>query len=175
MAVIIGLVATPAAGAAQQGLPPGAAQLTAMRPFDRWIGTWRGSGWSTTQTGERIEFNLVETVERKVGGTVLLLDGRGTATNGAAPGRVTHDGLVVLYYDERTGKYHWNGHEIGRDAMNVEATLVDDGLAWSLPVGEGATVRFTITWDERRWHEVGEFSADGSNWTRFMEINLLRQ
>lgn len=174
--VVAALLAAPAAGMAQQALAPSAAQLAAMRPFDRWLGEWRGSGWAVSATGERTEFTIVENVQRRVGGTVLLLDGRGTATGTSGPERVTHDGLVVLSYDEKTGTYHWDGHELGRDPVNVEATLVNGGLAWSLPVGPGgATVRFTITFDERRWHEVGEFSPDGSSWVLFMEMSLLRQ
>jgi hypothetical protein len=36
-------------------------------------------------------------------------------------------------------------------------------------------VRFRIQFDEKRWHEVGEASVDGTTWTRFMEMNLLRR
>lgn len=75
----------------------GQAQESPMRPFDLWVGSWKGSGWAMSATGQRTEFTLVETVQPKVGGTVLLLDGRGTTANGA----VTHDGLVVLSYDEK--------------------------------------------------------------------------
>jgi len=161
------LLATPAAVA--QSPPP--APQAAMRPFDRWIGDWSGSGWSTSATGERTEFTLVETVQRKVGGTVLLLEGRGTT----ASGTVTHDGLVVLYYDEKAGGYRWNGHDLGRAPVDAEAKLVDGGLEWSIGAGRGATVRFRIQFDEKRWHEVGEVSADGKIWNRFMEMILARQ
>jgi hypothetical protein len=53
--------------------------------------------------------------------------------------------------------------------------LVTGGPRWSLKVNEGrATIRFTIEFDEKRWHEVGEASGDGSTWRTFMEMNLER-
>jgi hypothetical protein len=161
------LLATPAAVA--QSPPP--APQAAMRPFDRWIGEWSGSGWSTSATGERTEFTLVESVRPKVGGSVLLLEGRGTT----ASGTVTHDGLVVLYYDEKAGGYRWNGHDLGRAPIDAEAKLVDGGLEWSIAPDGRTTVRFRIQFDEKRWHEVGEVSVGGTTWTRFMEMNLLRR
>ena len=39
----------------------------------------------------------------------------------------------------------------------------------------GVTVRFTIQFDAQRWHEVGEMSADGKSWNKFLEMTLERQ
>lgn len=146
------------------------AQESPMRRFDQWIGSWTGSGWSVSAAGTRTEFALEEQVQRKVGGTVLLLDGRGTT----ADGTVTHDGLVVLSHDGKAGVYRWSGYEVGRAAVDAEVNLLDGGLEWSIPAG-GATVRITIHIDSARWHEVGEVSTDGTTWTRFMEVNLTRR
>lgn len=147
----------------------GQGQEAPMRPFDLWVGRWKGSGWSVSAAGTRTEFTLEERVQRKVGGTVLLVDGRGTT----ADGTVTHDGLVVLSYDAKSRAYRWQGHEIGRDPINVEVKPIDGGLTWSLPAG-GATVRFTIRFDATRWQETGEVSTDGATWNRFMEMTLKR-
>jgi hypothetical protein len=170
----VALLLAPRPGFAQ-GLAPSAVQLAAMRPFERWIGEWKGTGWSTSASGKRTDFTIVETVQHKVGGTVLLLDGRGEATAASGEVTVTHDGLVVLSYDEKSGRYRWNGREIGREPVDAEVKLLDGGLEWSIPAGGGATVRFTIQFDGTRWHEVGDVSMDGTTWTRFMEMNLLRQ
>lgn len=145
-----------------------------MRPLDLFVGEWRGAGWSTAG-GPRVEFDLVETVARKVGGTVLLIEGHGTAKGKSGPAAVTHDGLSLLYYDQKTGRYRWHGHEVSSGAIDTEATLVPRGLQWSWRPGErGATVRFTIGFDESRWHEVGEVSTDGARWNTFMEMTLAR-
>ncbi len=155
---------------------PAAAALDAMKRFDSWVGSWRGAGWSVGATGMRTEFKLTETVARRVGGKVLLVEGRGAAATGNEQGTVTHDGVVLVYYDEATRRYHWNGHEMASAPVDTELTFVDGGFAWSIKAAErGTTVRFTILIDQERWHELGEVSVDGAQWTRIMEVNLARQ
>ena len=61
-------------------------------------------------------------------------------------------------------------------AIGVEPKLVDGGFEWGFRAEErGVTVRFTIRFDEKRWHEVGEMSADGKTWNKFLEMTLERQ
>jgi hypothetical protein len=155
--------------AAPAALPQGAP----MRPFDLWVGQWKGAGWSISATGARTEFSLVERVERKAGGTVLMVEGRGTSAGADGSETVTHDGVALISYDAKAGRYRWNGHELLTGATDAEVRLVEGGLEWSLLAG-GATVRFTILFDAERWHEVGDVSVDGKTWNRFMEMNLVR-
>jgi hypothetical protein len=158
-----------------QGTSPSATQVAAMKRFDLFVGEWRGAGWSTAATGKRVEFNLVETVARKTDGTVLLIEGRGTGKDRDGTETVTHDGLSLLYYDEKTGRYRWNGHEVSSGTVDAEAKPLDGGLEWTLHTdARGAAVRFTIKFDEVQWHEVGEASADGRTWSKFMEMTLAR-
>ncbi|MEO8635756.1 MAG: hypothetical protein ABI587_10815 [Gemmatimonadales bacterium] len=171
--LLAGLCLLATAPVSGQGPSPAAVQRASLQRFQPWIGSWSGSGWSLDRTGRRTEFDLQETVASKVGGTVLLVEGHGTAKGDSAPS--THDGLVLLYYDEHSARYRWNGHELGSGTVDAEATPLEGGLAWSIPAGtSGATVRFTIWFDEHCWHEVGEASADGTNWAKFMEVDLER-
>jgi hypothetical protein len=153
--------------------PVASTAVTAMKQFDLLVGEWRGSGWSTAGTGQRVEFDLVETVAPKVGGAVLLIEGHGRARGGNGERVVTHEGLSLLYYDEPAARYRWNGHELSAGATDSEVKPVPGGLEWSLHA-RGSTVRFTIRFDESKWHEVGEVSADGAAWSRFMETSLTR-
>lgn len=156
-----------------QAPSPPADRATALAPFARWIGSWKGAGWSMDASGRRTAFDLVETVTPKVGGTVLLIEGRGTAKG--EPATLTHDGIVLLYYDDRAGTYRWNGHEMATGPIEAQPRLIDGGFEWSLRTGEGgATIRFTIMFDAIRWHEVGEVSMDGATWGTFMEMELTR-
>ena len=61
-----------------QAPTPPAAQVEAMKKLDLWVGEWKGSGWASSGRGQRQEFTIVETVRPKVGGSVLLVEGRGT-------------------------------------------------------------------------------------------------
>jgi len=146
----------------------------AFPELELWLGEWRGAGWSMSATGERVEFDLVESVREKAGGTVLLVEGRGTRTDSGGEGRVTHDGLVLVYRDA-SGRYRWHGHEAGMGLVEADCALLPDGLQWSLkPDSRGTTVRFSIVLDASSWHEHGEVSGNGEHWTRFMEMTLRR-
>lgn len=144
-----------------------------MQRFDLWVGQWRGSGWSVDPAGRRTEFDQVEEVQSRVGGAVLLIEGRSTSKADSMV--VTHDGLVVVSFDEQTGKYLWRGHELGRRPMEAEVEVMGGGLRWTLGVPQSkAAVRFTIQFDHSQWHEIGEVSPDGLRWSRFMEMKLQR-
>jgi len=151
-------------------------RLAAIKKLDNWVGTWKGTGWAFNETGQRFDFTLTETVQRKVAGTVLLLDGKGVRKNDKGEEVTTHDGLVVVSYDEKTQRYYWHGHDVGRDPVNTELKMIDGAMQWDLQTpNRGATVRFTIKIENNRWHETGEASVDGKAWNKFMEVTLERQ
>ncbi len=142
-------------------------------PLTVWPGEWKGSGWSINAAGERVEFTLIETVEPKAGGTVLLIQGRGVRTDSPGAGRVTHDGLALVYRDS-AGRYRWNGHQAATGVVEAEVSLLGDSLRWTTLAGPaGPRIRFTISLDSTRWRESGEVSTE-AGWTRFMEVTLNR-
>src|SRR5215471_12561734 len=57
----------------QTPVPP-AAQVEAMKKLDLWVGEWKGTGWASAGSDERYDFTIVEKVQRKVGGSVLLIE-----------------------------------------------------------------------------------------------------
>jgi hypothetical protein len=152
----------------------GQGHLASVKQLGLWVGKWKGSGWSVNRSGERTEFNLAESVSMKAGGTVLLVEGRGVRTDPKARGKITHDGLVLVYRDS-SGKYRWHGHEATTGLADVELTMIENGMEWRVGADtKKAIVRFTILLDTMRWHEFGEASADGVTWSRFMEMTLTR-
>lgn len=162
-ALITTLVATPV-------LAQPAERAAAMRKLDLWVGSWKGTGWSLSPTGTREEFELAETVQRRAGGTVLMVEGHG-ATKARVP---THDGIVLVSYDDRERRYRWTGHDFANGATDAVVTILDAGLQWTTNRADAGMARFTIHFDEHVWRETGEFSADGKAWTQFMEVVLNR-
>ena len=159
-----------------QAPTPPAAQLEAMKKFDLWVGEWKGSGWDSRGGDRRHEFRIDEKVQRKLGGTVLLVEGRGTSRTDKGQEVVTHESVTLLYYDNKAGRYHWNAHDLRGGTIDAEPKLVDGGFEWAFRLEErGVTVRFTIRFDEKRWHEVGETSVDGRTWNKILEMTLERQ
>lgn len=147
----------------------------AMKKLERWIGEWKGSGWSTTREGKRVEFDQVERVQSKIGGTVFSAEGRSVTENERGEEVVLHDGLALVYFDAAAGQYRWHGHDAPWGAIEAEVKLVDGGFSWSLATGQqGASVRFTILVDEKSWREVGEATTDGKIWAKIMETELQR-
>jgi hypothetical protein len=155
---------------------PPAAQVEAMKKLDTWVGEWKGSGWAVLGRGQRSEFTIVEKVQRKVGGSVLLVEGRGTKKADDGAEVVVHEALAMVSYDDKAKRYHWQAHDLRGQSLDVEPKLLDDGVEWGFRNDEhNVTVRFTIRIGEKRWHEVGEASVDGKTWEKFLEMTLERQ
>ena len=164
--------------AAARPQDPAAVQREAMQRLDSWAGQWRGSGWILTWPSRtRQEFTITETVQSKLGGRVLLVEGLGRGKDPATGAEVdTHVTLAVLSYDEKTQTYRFRTHEASGRALDAEAKPTDGGLEWGFrDEASGATIRFTIRLDGNRWHEVGEASRDGKTWHKFLEMTLERQ
>lgn len=155
---------------------PRAQAADGLGKLDCWVGAWQGSGWTQFPGSPRIVFDIVERVQKRAGGNVLLVDGQGTASGPNGARTVTHDGIALVTFDKQAQRYRWQGYDAGRDAVDVEAVVRDCGIAWSIPAGDGKTVvRFTIDLDQREWREVGEIGTGGGPWTKFMEMTLRRQ
>jgi hypothetical protein len=136
-------------------------------------GTWRGSAWMM-RGSERTQTEMVEIVERKLGGTVLLVQGQGSVIDSATGARRTvHDALGVISFDPRGG-YVMRSYIGSGQFGDFAVTLVDGGVSWTREVA-GGRIRNTAKYTADEWHEVGEFSRDGTTWTQVMEIRLRRE
>lgn len=164
--------------AAGQSQDAAAVQLEAMRKMDAWVGQWQGSGWVLDgPSRNRQEFTIKETVQSKLGGRALLVEGLGRGKDPKTGAEVdTHNTLAVLSYDEKAQVYRFRTHEARGRALDAEARPLDGGLEWGFrDEGTAATIRFTIHLDGNRWHEIGEATRDGKTWYKFMEMTLQRQ
>jgi hypothetical protein len=153
-----------------------AAQIEAVKKLDLWVGEWKGTDWTSAGRDERYDFTIVEKVQRKVGGSVLLIEGRGTKKSDTGEAVVVHEALAVVSYDDKAKHYRWRAHDLRGQAIDVEPKVVDRGIEWGFKSEDrGVSIRFTIEFDEKRWHEVGEASTDGKAWHKFLEMTLERQ
>ncbi len=151
-----------------------AARVDAMKRLDAWVGEWKGSGWSVGPDGAKVEFEQIESVTRRAGGSVHLVLGTSRSKASAAGGEIVHDGVVLVSFDDAQGRYRWHGHDVPWGATDATVTLVEDGFEWRMAGPGGVTVRFTIRLDAMSWREVGETSADGEHWATFMRTDLER-
>lgn len=168
--LLVLVVALPARAQYQPAAPaPGLAQTGWL------VGCWEGEGW-IEQGGQRYTFAQHETVERRVGGHVLLVEGLGTSqmAAGAAPA-VVHNAMGMLVHDAQAGTYHFSTYRAGGGPLIADVTMTDDGFVWGFDVPQGGAVRYTVTRSpEGRWHEVGHFLRGGEE-RHFFEMNLAKK
>ena len=155
-----------------QAPDPAAAQAAIAR-LEFMVGRWRGEAWQLRGT-ERVQTRMLETVDRKLGGTVLLVEGLGTVPVSNGEDRIVHHALGVISFDPGSSTYRLRSYLATGQSGDFTLTLVDGGVSWTRDV-PGGTVRNTARFAADEWHEIGEFSRDGVTWTQVMELRLRRE
>lgn len=155
---------------------PGAAQRAEMKRLDFLLGQWQGEGWIMLGQGERRTFKQTETVQSKLDGLLMVVDGLG---KGKTPEKqeevVVHNAFAVVSYDNETKTFRWRAYRADGFALDTEGKVGDKSLAWGFRSPQGGDIRFTINLTEKdQWNEVGEFSRDGKSWIKFFEMTLQR-
>ena len=175
MSVRLAVAVVALAGTAAAQAPDPAAARAAIDRLAPMVGRWRGDAWMAREGGQRVQTVMTETVERKLGGVALLIEGVGRlpADSGGEP-RVVHHALAVLSFDARSGSYQMRSYLASGLWGDFAVTPVEGGVSWSRAV-PGGTVRNTARFTADEWHEVGEFSRDGTTWTPIMEMRLRRE
>lgn len=170
--LIVGLALTQSALA--QAPSPSSAGLEAMKKLQFLVGDWKGEGWTEYVPGQRKTSPIHESVQPKLGGLVLLVEGIGKAK---VPGKqeevTTHHALGVLSYDERAKLYRLQSHLFTGQSTNAEASFTDDGFQWRFQPAPSLSIRYTVKLtDKGEWFERGEMSQDGKTWRQFHEMTL---
>lgn len=158
--------------AAQPGRPDPTAQREAMKKLEYMAGVWKGEGW-IEMGGPRMTFRGTETVQRKLDGVALLVEG---AFSGKTPGSdvevPVHTTLAVISYDPAAKKYNFNTWLATGTAGDHELVLNSDGWQWDIAT-PGGTIRFVMKLNDKgEWVETGSRSADGTTWKQFFEMKL---
>ena len=153
-------------------MPSPTIQLNEMKKLSYMAGQWKGSGWME-QAGKRTDFSGAETIQSKLNGLTLLVEGKfNTQINGKDV--TVHETLAVLSYDERSKTFRFRTYLANGITGDQEAKLIDGGWQWGFQF-PGGTIRYTIKVNEKdEWFEIGEMSQDGTTWRKFFEMTLKR-
>lgn len=152
---------------------PVAARLSEMKKLDYMVGQWKGTGWIEGRGG-RQTFHGTETVQSKLNGLALLVEGK---FKGKEPGKeeeiVVHETLAVLTYDEKVPRYRFSTYLATGSTGDHDLKLIEGGWQWGIKY-PGGNVRFTMKLTGKgEWFEVGEMSQDeGKSWRKFFEMML---
>jgi hypothetical protein len=138
-----------------------------MKNLDRLIGQWKGAGW-IQQGATRETFEGTETVQRKIGGLALLVEGNFKNKEGV----VTHDTLAVISPNTKTKNYDFQTYLANGMTGVQELKAVEGGWQWGFQF-QGGAIRYTIKIENDVWGEIGEISRDdGKTWMKFFEMSL---
>jgi hypothetical protein len=146
-----------------------------MKVFSYWAGRWQGEGWMQMGPGEPKKTSVDEKIESKLDGTVMLVEGIGKSTTATGQEMIVHHALAVLSYDQPSGQYKFRSYL--KDGRSTEAWFTITGenkFQWGFDIPNRGKTRYSIVLDpsKKTWNETGEFSTDGTAWSKFFEMNL---
>lgn len=158
--------------AAQQHIPHPTGTLEQRAAIDRLDsldGEWAGPAWSLTPGGGRVDMIQTERVGDLAGGSLKVVEGRGYTADGAT----AFNAFAVITFDQNTGKYQFSTFVDGVH-YDFPLQVTEDGFVWERPAGPGGVVRFTSVVKDGKWHEIGEYIAEGRPPVKMIELNLTR-
>jgi hypothetical protein len=175
LAYIVGLFAVIPGQASAQQPPsqPSPEYREAMKSLDFLVGRWKGEATYESGGGKSLRVSQSETVESRLNGAVLIIEGRGTMKTGERE-VVVHNALAVISFDEKTKKFRFKAHRGNGMALDANLEMKDGVFVWGYDDGKG-TIRYTIRKNDKgQLHEIGERSTDGKEWKKFLEMTLDR-
>jgi len=141
-----------------------------MEQLKHWEGTWFGTGWASSPDGTRNEFDQTESIVSKLNGTVLLIEGTG---RNKGTDNIAFNALAIFTFNPEKDRYNIQSYLASGESSSAEGYIDGNIFIWSFDVS-GGTVRYTLTANETSWDEFGEFSRDGNQWYKFMEMSLTK-
>lgn len=146
-----------------------AAQAEAMRPLAALHGRWRGTARTLLPDGSWRQVTQTERMGPFLGGTVLVIEGRGYREDGD----LGFNAFGVVSFDPATRAYTLHSHAQGHVGDFVfEPTA--DGYRWSIPLGAAGTIRYVATVRDGVLREIGERVVEGRPPSRIFEMRLER-
>ncbi len=153
----------------------GSINSSEMKSLDFLVGQWRGEGWILMGQNERRTFRQNETVQSKVDGTVLVIDGLGKGVKtGDTVESVIHNAFAVISYNRDAKTFRWQAFKGDGTSFDVQPEITGKTIVWGFQDPRAGQIRFTIKLNEKgQWFETGEMSRDaGKTWFKFFEMIL---
>lgn len=155
----------------------GTSSAAEMKKLDFLTGDWKGEGWIEMGPNGRSTFKQTETVQSKLNGTVVIIEGLGKGKL-AVTGQegIVHHALAVISYDSQANKYLLRAHRADGNFVDADVTVETNKLVWGFREPQrNIEIKYTIKLDDAgQWFEIGEFSMDGKTWRKFFEMTLRR-
>ena len=132
-------------------------QREAMKKLSFLAGKWSGPASISRGPGEPLKLTQTESVQYKLDGLVLLIEGQSTGSDGKAQ----FQALATVSYDDAAHAYRFRAYNEGH-YIDTELTVQSDGFAWGFTAGPAKienTMRLT---GKGEWQETTDVTF-GSN------------
>jgi hypothetical protein len=159
---------------AQPSGPP-AASLNEMAKLKFLVGSWKGTGWMEFAPGQKQPFNSSEQVDLKLDGLLLLIEGIHHVSLPAEQRELkVHHALATITYDAARKDYAVRASKATGESVDARGRYEDGAFIWGFQDPRMGHLRLTIRLVGGKWQEIGERSADGRMWTKYLEMNLAK-
>lgn len=149
-------------------MPNAETQRAAMKKLAFLTGKWSGEAKASRGPSQVTELNQEETVEYKLDGLVLLIEGTGrNKTDGA----VSFRALATVSFDDASSTYRIRAYNDGR-FLDTELKLAENGkgFTWGFDSGP-AKISYVMTLSEKgEWIEVGSITLGSQPPRKFVEM-----
>lgn len=145
------------AAAQQQGSNSVAIQREAMHKLAFLAGRWSGPVTIMQGPGQSMHFKQSEDVQYKLGGLVLLIEGKSTTPSGKA----VFSALATVSFDTATRTYHIRAYNNGH-YVDAKLSLLPQGFSWSFPAGRVRVVNSMHLTAKGEWKEGSEVVTEGA-------------
>ncbi|MFZ5442312.1 MAG: hypothetical protein ACOZQL_20050 [Myxococcota bacterium] len=150
--------------------PADDAGLAAMKALSFLSGRWEGEGWLKQGPGEPQRFKGQETVEARLDGRLLTIEG---VHRGGTPEHVVHHAFALVSA-QPGGGYRFQSFLADGRALDARGKLEAGAFVWTFEHPQAGQLRYTIRVSADTWLEVGESSRDGKTWVQVFEMRLTR-
>ncbi|HXJ97140.1 MAG TPA: hypothetical protein VMT20_30240 [Terriglobia bacterium] len=142
-------------------------QREAMHKLAFLAGRWSGPVTIVRGPGEPLHLTQSEDVEYKLGGLVMLIEGRSETNDGKAD----FSALATISYDDATRTYRIRPYSDGR-YLDTELAVLGDGFSWGFPAGPAHVVNTMHLTAMGEWQEVTESTVGNAPPRRSVEMML---
>lgn len=133
----------------------------AMEKLAFLVGNWQGTAQASTGPGQQVNLQQHETVEYRLAGKMLLIEGMGYEEE-----KLVFNALAAITFNEQKQEYEMTSWL--STGQNTQAYLLDKGdkkFEWGFEIPQGGMVKYEISLnDQGQWVETGQYSPDGNQW-----------
>jgi hypothetical protein len=122
-----------------------------MQKLSYLAGNWSGPVSIIPGPGEPLKLTQTESVQYKLDGLVLLIEGK----SAGADGKTRFEALATIAYDDATGKYRIRAYN-GGHYLDTELTVSADGFSWGFQGGPAQVVNTMSLTPKGQWQETTE-------------------